>query len=35
VINWIRRVARLPDVSLRIVEVNGSRGALSQTSKRY
>ncbi len=28
VINWVRRVARLPGVSLRPVEVNGGPGAL-------
>ena len=27
-INWVRRVARLPGVSLRLVEVNGGPGAL-------
>jgi hypothetical protein len=28
VINWVRRVMRLPGVSLRLVEVNGGPGAL-------
>ena len=28
VINWVRRVARLPSVSLRPVELNGGPGAL-------
>jgi RNA polymerase sigma-70 factor (ECF subfamily) len=28
VINWVRRVARLPGVSLRLVEINGDPGAL-------
>jgi len=28
VINWVGRVGRIPDVSLRLVEVNGGPGAL-------
>jgi hypothetical protein len=34
VINWIRRVARLPGVSLHVVEVNGGPGALLLDEQR-
>jgi hypothetical protein len=34
VINWVSRVSRLPGVSLRLIEVNGSTGALFLDSQQ-